>query len=98
MLCTVAKTVLLATMPKWKAAKFEKLINDCLELNNERNRIAHGLWYVDKHGAQLSVVPRNLKAKTWHYENANDLASSADLAAQLRNEIPDILYSLAESD
>src|SRR5262245_14484342 len=49
MLCTVAQTVIMP-LNEDAATKLKKLISKCRELNNERVRMAHGLWVVGKDG------------------------------------------------
>jgi hypothetical protein len=83
MLCTVATEVFNKSREKWKdnAAEIEKLIKVFRRLNDERNRVAHGLWVPWRDGGTVHHVPRNLKPSSFA-DQAAALEKLADEAAR----------------
>ena len=92
LLCTIAESVLGPRVAEQKAADFKKLIAKCRSLNTDRVRIAHGLWFVGGGRGALHHVSRQKLKEDTHFEEANDIANKADLAANLRSEFEEIMY------
>jgi hypothetical protein len=76
-----------------RADKLKKLIKECKQLNDDRVRVVHGLWYVGGDRVALYHVSRQKLKHSTYFQQADDLASKADTACRLRNEIPNVLYS-----
>jgi hypothetical protein len=68
--------------------KLQSLINQCKQLGIDRNAIAHGLCCPSQGGGQVHHISRSLKT---HLHDADDIASMADRACHLRDEIPRVL-------
>lgn len=95
MICTIAESVLLPKLPRRGANQLKKIINTCRELNGDRVRVAHGLWYINRDTGTLHAISRQNLTASQHFDNdATAIACKADLANTLRNEIPRILYSI----
>lgn len=95
MICTIAESVLLPKLPRRPADQFKKIISTCRELNNDRVRVVHGLWYINKDTGTLHAVSRQKLTASQHFDNdATAIAHKADLANTLRNEIPRTIYSM----
>ena len=87
LLCTVAKEVFDKSRESVNAAEIKELINKFLELNGNRNRVAHGLWVPFKDGGTVHYVPRgNLKSRM-AANQAEALEKLADEACSLRAEL-----------
>lgn len=87
LLCDVARTVLTKKMDAEQKVDFEPLISRIKSLNDERVRIAHGLWFVnDKEGKLLRASRGKQEAKVY-FKKADELASLADRAKELQDEL-----------
>ena len=66
----------------------EDMFNRCRELNNDRNRIAHGLWSGKIEGGLVArhVARSSLKA-SYHFENPEEVEKLADTAQRLMAEV-----------
>ncbi len=85
-LCNVAKTIFSKRRPGEFAARIEKGIHRFFDLNNARNRVAHGLWVPFKEGGTLRHVPRSLNAVRLE-DQAVELEKHADELNALRAEL-----------
>ena len=86
MLCTVAKEVFAKRRPVEFAARIKKGIDHFLRLNDDRKRVAHGLWVPFKEGGTVHYVPRSLKAGRLQNQ-AEVLEKRADELIALRAEL-----------
>jgi hypothetical protein len=69
------------------AACIKDLLNDFRALNDNRNRVVHGLWVPFKDGGTVHYVPRgNLKSNS-AVDQAVALEKLADKACRLRAEL-----------
>ena len=67
--------------------EFEKVFNECLELNNKRVIVAHGMWTDDMDGLSVQFVKRGT-LETKHYEFKNDeLRKLANKAQELLQKV-----------
>src|SRR5208337_48387 len=87
LLCTVANEVFGKSRANTNAAAIKELINNFRELNNNRNRVAHGLWVPFKDGGIVHHVARNLKSRSTAANQAAALEKLADEACNLRAEL-----------
>ena len=85
-LCTVAKKIFAKRRPCEFAARIEKGINRFFDLNNDRNRVAHGLWVPFTDGGIVHHVPRDLNAVRLQNQ-AGELEKRADELNALRVEL-----------
>ena len=83
-LCRVTSAILQQQRPEEKEA-IERLYNQCLELNNERVRVAHGLWTLAGGGAR--VVSRNSFKATYHFTEEGELQRLAAKAQRLMQAV-----------
>ena len=87
LLCTVAKEVFDKTRVNTNATEIKELINNFRALNDNRNRVAHGLWVPFKDGGTIHHVPRgNLKSRM-AANQAAALEKLADEACSLRADL-----------
>jgi hypothetical protein len=91
LLCTIAEEVLVPSTSKPASSKLKKLISKCRSLNDERVRIAHGLWYVGQEEGRLFHGPRGRAKDKVHYEKAGEVADLADRANQYRDELTQLV-------
>jgi hypothetical protein len=68
-------------------AEMKKLINRFRELNNHRQRVAHGLWIPFLEGGSVHYTARSSLKGTSHKQQAEALVRLADDANNLRNEV-----------
>jgi hypothetical protein len=59
LLCNVTKQVVKASMTVERATVIESLINQFMKLNEDRIRVAHGLWMPHHSGGVVQHVSRN---------------------------------------
>jgi putative transcriptional regulator len=88
-LCTVASKVLTHKHPEGHS-DFKKIFNECLRLNDERVRIAHGTW---THGAaELSArhVARGTLEARYFYEKPEVLVQLAQTAERLMRDVIEV--------
>jgi len=83
MLCAVAQAISLLRFPEQKK-DIESLFGRCLALNDDRVRVAHGLWSDSIGGGMAArhVARSSLKARHY-FENPGDVAKLADNAQSL---------------
>jgi hypothetical protein len=84
-LCNVTREVLLTHLDDQKA--IDVLFNECLALNTERVRVAHGTW-INSPGGLYVYHPdrRRWDATPYHYESRTEVARLAKEAMRLRGE------------
>jgi hypothetical protein len=93
MLCKVTKILLTRRFPQ-KQARIEELFKGCFALNDERTKVAHGLWIVSDDSFVARHVSRSSLKPTFFYENPNNLAQLANEAQRLIAA----LYGLFQND
>jgi len=81
-LCTVSKAILTQKFPENKAV-LEKIFNRCRALNEERVRVAHGMWILGNAGLVSRHVPRQSLKATYFYEDPSKLAGLAQEAKEI---------------
>ncbi|MGH7099493.1 MAG: hypothetical protein ACREE4_17775, partial [Stellaceae bacterium] len=87
MLCIVTQEISLMRFPNKKKA-IKSLFKGCLALNDERNRVAHGLWSGRPGGSLMARHVARTSLKVSHYfENPEDLARLADTAQRLMADL-----------
>jgi len=85
-LCNVANKIFAMRRPGQFAARIEKGIHRFFDLNNVRNRVAHGLWVPFRDGGTVHHVPRKLNAVRLQNQ-AGELEKRADELNALRVEL-----------
>ena len=89
--CTIAQTILLESVAPEKLEKFKTFISDCRTLNDNRVRVAHGLWVIaNEEGVLQHVSRKKLQSFSLHFKEPTVLAGLADKAALLRFELAQI--------
>jgi hypothetical protein len=90
-LCRVTKTV----MRDWASADpdickaVDKVFKDCLRLNEQRVRIAHGTWLLGN--VAIHVSRRTFKASEY-FDSSEDIEREADEAQRLMGQVSKIMY------
>lgn len=74
--------------------KMKEIIKECRQLNDIRVRVVHGLWAVGGGSGHLYHVSRQTLQNKKYFEQADDLATKADIACRLRDEISKAIYSI----
>jgi hypothetical protein len=87
LLCKVAQEVFGKSRADANGAEIKDLINKFLKLNDNRNRVAHGLWVPFKDGGTVHHVPHSLKSRTTAANQAAACEKLADEACNLRAEL-----------
>jgi len=91
MLCGVTQAISLMRFPEQKN-DIESLFGRCLTLNDDRNRVAHGLWSGGIDGSLTARHVSRSSLKAHHYfERPEDLAKLADTAQGLMHEFLRVL-------
>lgn len=91
LLCTAAKQVLSEKLDEAAKRQLKRILNDCLSLNQERVRVAHGLWVPFREGGVVHHVPRTTLSDTRHVNQADHLWKQADKVQVLRNELDQLI-------
>ena len=86
-LCSVAIEIFTKTRSEKNAARIKELINNFRRLNEDRKRVAHGLWIPSKEGGTVHYVPRNSPKPSRAANQAEALKKRADDAIALRAEL-----------
>jgi hypothetical protein len=86
-LCTVAIEVFTKARAEENAILIKTLINRFRRLNDERKRVAHGLWVPFKEGGTVHYVSRSSLKPTWSTNQAEALEKLADKACKLDAEL-----------
>jgi hypothetical protein len=96
-LCGVTQVISLLRFPEQKK-DIESLFSRCLSLNNDRVRVAHGLWSGGIGGGMTArhVARSSLKA-SHYFEKPEDVAKLADTAQRLMAEFLFVLGSPPEA-
>jgi hypothetical protein len=94
-LCNVAKQTTKISMDEVRAVKVEKLINQFLKLNEERTRVAHGLWVPYFKGGMVQHVSRTSLQPKMHSDQAELLEKHADDLCRIRTEMITVFTELA---
>jgi hypothetical protein len=87
LLCAVAIEVFKKSRAEQNVAHIKELINNFRDLNNNRNRIAHGLWVPFKEGGTVHYVPRGSLKSIRSANQAEALEKLADEACKLRADL-----------
>jgi len=87
LLCTVATKVFHDTRDKENAEQIEKIIKEFRRLNDERNRVAHGLWVPFKDGGTIHHVARSSLTSKAHSAQAVALEKLAGQANDIRAKL-----------
>lgn len=93
LLCTVAKAVFDKTRAHKNATEIKELINNFRALNDNRNRVAHGLWVPFKDGGTVHHVSRGSLKSHMAANQAVALEKLADEACSLRAELERAFFS-----
>jgi hypothetical protein len=94
MLCTITKQVFSITRSPEMALRIEKLINEFFKLNQERIRVAHGLWNPSTDGGTVHHVSRNTLKTSSYREQSKLLDERATEANALRNNLENAFYGI----
>jgi hypothetical protein len=94
LLCTIAEDVFVrsAVDKEYTSSKLNELLSKCRLLNEERNRIVQGLWFVGGKEGRLFLAPSGQSETKLHYEQADEVADLAERAGQYRMELEKIVY------
>ncbi|MGH7784314.1 MAG: hypothetical protein ACREO5_10800, partial [Candidatus Binatia bacterium] len=82
LLCTVAIEVFKKSRAEKNAPQIKELINKFRDLNNNRNRVAHGLWVPFIDGGTVHYVPRGNLRSSRSANQAEALEKLADEACE----------------
>lgn len=91
MLCVAAKQILGELMSDEKKDRLNKIISECHSLNQERVRVAHGLWVPFREGGVVHHVPRSSLKSARSVGQIEHLESQADRANGLRASLERLL-------
>ena len=94
LLCKVAKEVFSKSRANMNAAAINNLISKFLELNEPRNRLAHGLWVPFKDGGTVHHVSRNSFKSIDAANQAEKLEELANELSNLRGQLDQEFYNL----
>ena len=72
MLCVVAEKLCIQRFPE-QAKDIESLFKKCLALNDDRVRVAHGLWTDDGKTLAARHVARSSFKATFHFQQPDEL-------------------------
>ena len=86
MLCKVTREVVTKQIPE-KAKGIEKIFKGCHKLNEDRVRVAHGMWSLGEEGLVARHVPRQSLEPKYYFENRNALGKLADEAQRLLQSV-----------
>jgi hypothetical protein len=70
-----------------------KLLNDCRKINDERNRIAHGTWFISDEGSGTEHVSRSSREPKIYYSQIEDLEKVCDEVVKLKTRLEKFLTS-----
>ena len=85
-LCTVAREALYLKLPE-KKEEIDEVLKDCRKLNDERVRVAHGLWTFGAEGIVLQNVSRGSLQARYYFEKRGELDQLADEAQRLMQAV-----------
>lgn len=67
--------------------EIERLVSDCMKMNQDRVRVAHGLWVVGAGHDRVIHTSRNSMKSQVYFDQPGDLESKADRCNQLRSQV-----------
>lgn len=85
-LCNVTRELICKQLPHRKKV-IEKLFNDCLKLNDERVRVAHGMWTLGREGLVARHVQRRSLQPQYFFDKRNELGRLAEEAQRLMQAV-----------
>lgn len=71
--------------------KIKTLTKNCLSVNNDRIRIAHGTWFIDEAGPGAQHVTRGSFQPRVHYEKIEELERITEKVEDLKSDVSQIL-------
>ena len=86
MLCNVTREVVTKQIPE-KAKDIEKIFNECHKLNEDRVRVAHGMWSLGEEGLVARHIQRRSLEPKYFFENRGELGKLADEAQRLMQSV-----------
>jgi len=86
MLCKVTREALSLKTPE-RAAELEQWCKDCLKLNDDRVRIAHGTWTLGPDGPSVRHVSRNSLKARHYFGTTAEIDRLSDEAQRLLQQI-----------
>jgi len=86
MLCNVTRELICKQVPQ-KARNIEKLFNECLKLNEDRVRVAHGMWTLGQEGLVARHVQRRTLQPRYFFEKRDELDQLAEDAQRLMQAV-----------
>ena len=96
LLCNIARSVFSQQLSAAQAQNLKKLLSNCLSLNDDRNKVAHGLWVISRDGGRLHYVSRGKFEASSYFHEVDGLIRKADFARDLRFELERILFATPE--
>jgi hypothetical protein len=96
LLCTVALSVFEKSLPRYKVTKLKPLIKNFRALNDNRVRVAHGLWVPFIDGGTVHHTSRRGLKSIASANQAASLEKLADEACHLRAQIEDAFWTTPE--
>jgi len=94
LLCTAAKQILGEAMADEKRKRLNDILKECHSLNQERVRVAHGLWVPFREGGVVHHVARTSLKTTRTVGQAEHLEKQADRANGLRFKLEKLIAEL----
>ena len=86
-LCAVAIEIFTKSRTKESASRIKHHINHFRRLDEDRKRVAHGLWMPSKEGESVHYVSRSSSKPTLSTNQAEALEQLADETRALRSEL-----------
>jgi hypothetical protein len=71
--------------------RINQLFRDCLGLNTDRVRVAHGHWFADLDGGGASVFSRDSLTVKMHFAEPGSLPTLTERANDLMNRVVELL-------
>jgi len=93
-LCTAAIEVLGESMNEERRRNLNEIINSCRTINDDRVRIAHGLWVPFREGGVVHHVQRTKLKSRRSIDQAAYLEKQSDRINQLRSEFEKLVYQI----
>ena len=94
-LCRITGDVFSRELGDTETAALAAVIKRCMNLNEDRVRIMHGLWVTAGENRGVHHVSRQTLRSRKDFNSAGDLKSKADLANKLRGELTRIILGLS---
>jgi hypothetical protein len=86
MLCTVTRELICKQLPH-RTRDVEKLFNKCRKLNDDRVRVAHGMWSLGRDGLVARHIQRSSLQPQYFFEKRNELGRLAEEAQRLMQAV-----------